>query len=98
MKLAAVPSREEAAVDLGDDIEIIETGDPYQIVFTAQRRLIPTHATISNLAELEKEYNRWVKYADGRPHADVHLNRFYSQAKLPRLTEVRYLNGWETLP
>jgi hypothetical protein len=60
-------------------VEVVETGDPHQIVFTAQRRLVPLHAAINNLRSLERAYRYWVARTADNPQAEVHSNRKYTE-------------------
>jgi hypothetical protein len=62
-QLLAVGSRSAAERLLKEfptlPVEVVETGDPHQIVYTAQRKLVPLHAAISNLPSLERAYRYW---------------------------------------
>lgn len=60
-------------------VEVVETGDPHQLVYTAQRRLVPLHAAINNLSSMEKEYRYWVTRTVENPQAEVHCNRKYAE-------------------
>jgi hypothetical protein len=60
-------------------VEVVETGDAHQLVYTAQRRLVPLHAAINNLAGLEREYRYWVARTADNPQAEVHSDRAYAE-------------------
>ena len=97
VRMLACPSRADAEILLrehpAEHVEVIETGDPYQLVFTAQRHLVPIHAAISNLGELEQEYDHWVDATKEDPQREVHANRFYAETPLPRLSARRSRGG-----
>jgi hypothetical protein len=60
-------------------VEVVETNDPHQIIYTAQRRLVPLHAAINNLPSLEREYRYWVARTAENPQAEVHSHRGYAE-------------------
>jgi hypothetical protein len=59
--------------------EVVVTGDPHQIVYTAHRRLVPLCGAINNLPSLERAYRYWVARAAADPQAEVHSNRAYAE-------------------
>jgi hypothetical protein len=62
-------------------VEVVETGDAHQIVYAAQRRLVPLHAAVNNLPSLEREYRYWVARTADNPQAEVHSNRAYAEGE-----------------
>ena len=91
--LLAAGTKEEAARLLRDlphrAVRVIETGDPHQIIYTAQRSLVPLHAAVNNLDALEAAYRHWVEVTATNPQAEVHSNRVYGEMDLLGL----YKNG-----
>jgi hypothetical protein len=59
------------------ELALVETGDPRQIVFTAQRRLAPPHAAVNSLEDMERAYRAWVAMTADNPEAEVHSTRVY---------------------
>jgi len=62
--------------------EVVQTGDPNQVVLFGQRQFVPLEAAFPNLGDLVRDYQYWVQETKDQPQAQVASTRRYANSDL----------------